>query len=354
MPHLFDPLTIRGITLRNRIGISPMCQYSYIDGFSNDWQITHLGARAVGGVALILTEATSIEPEGRISPFDVGIWSDDQIEPLARLTRVLKSNGAVAGIQLAHAGRKASSAQPWNGGKPILPGEPLGWQGVAPSPIPFNEKHAIPHELSRSEIKEKQTAFINAAKRAKEAGFEWLEIHAAHGYLIHNFYSPISNQRTDEYGGSFENRTRFLRETVQGVREVWPDAYPLAVRISGTDWVEGGWSIPDSVELAIQLKSEGVDLIDCSSGGNVPRVAIPEGAGYQVPISDAVRHGANVLTAAVGMITAPAQADEIIRNGQADVVLLGRELLRDPYWPLHAAQVLKQPAPVPQQYLRAF
>ena len=353
MPHLFEPLTIRGITLRNRIGVPPMCMYSYTDGFSNEWQIIHLGARAVGGAGLIIAEASAVEPRGRITPFDVGIWSDEHIEPVAKVSRVVKKNGAVAGIQIAHAGRKASSSQPWVSEKPILLDKPLGWQGVAPSPIAYNEEYTVPHELSISEILAIQDDFRDGARRALAAGFEWLEIHAAHGYLLHSFYSPISNKRTDKYGGSFENRIRFLLETVRVVRPVWPDHLPLTVRISGTDWIEGGWTVEDSVELARKLKTEGVDLVDCSSGGGVFDAKIPVGPGYQVPISDAVRNGADILTAAVGLITAPAHADEIIRNGRADMVLLGREMLRNPYWPQFAAQVLKQPAPIPPQYLRA-
>jgi 2,4-dienoyl-CoA reductase-like NADH-dependent reductase (Old Yellow Enzyme family) len=328
--------------------------YSYTDGFSNDWQIVHLGARAVGGAGLILAEASAVEPRGRITPFDVGIWSDAHIDPLAKVTSIIKKNGAVAGIQIAHAGRKASSNQPWVSDKPILPDKPLGWQGVGPSPIAYNEEYAVPHELSVSEIHAIQIDFRSGAQRALAAGFEWLEIHAAHGYLLHSFYSPISNKRTDDYGGSFKNRIRFLLETVRAVRPVWPDHLPLAVRISGTDWTQGGWTVEESVELARNLKSEGVDVIDCSSGGCVYKAAIPAGPGYQVPISDAVRNGANILTAAVGLITAPAHADEIIRNNRADIVLLGREMLRNPYWPQHAAQVLKQPVPVPPQYLRAY
>jgi 2,4-dienoyl-CoA reductase-like NADH-dependent reductase (Old Yellow Enzyme family) len=350
MPHLFEPITIKEITLRNRIGVSPMCMYSYTDGFSNDWQVTHLGARAVGGAGLVIAEATAVDPVGRITPYDAGIWSDAHIEPLARVTRVIKENGAVAGIQIAHAGRKAGSKRSWESGE----GERPGWQGVAPSPIAFNQESLIPHELSVEEIKEVQNSFRSAAERALAAGFEWLELHAAHGYLIHSFYSPLSNQRSDEYGGSFENRIRFLLETVRAVRPVWPERLPLTVRISGTDWVDGGWSVDDSVGLARRLKTEGVDLVDCSSGGAVAQARVPAGSGYQVPISEAVRHGADIHTAAVGLITAPAQADEIIRNGRADLVLLGREMLRDPYWALHAAQALKQPAPVPPQYLRAF
>jgi 2,4-dienoyl-CoA reductase-like NADH-dependent reductase (Old Yellow Enzyme family) len=354
MPNLFDPLTIHGITLRNRIGVSPMCMYSYTDGFSNDWQVIHLGARAVGGAGLIISEATAVEPRGRITPYDVGIWSDAHIDPLVRVTRAIKGSGAVAGIQIAHAGRKAGSRRPWDIGKPITPNELPGWQGVGPSPIAFNEEYAVPHEMSVKEIKEVQNSFCAGAQRALTAGFEWLELHAAHGYLIHSFYSPLSNQRSDEYGGSFENRIRFLLETVRAIRPVWPEHLPLTVRISGTDWQEGGWTVGESVELAQRLKAEGVDLIDCSSGGGVAQARVPVGPGYQIPISEAVRKGADILTATVGMITSPAQADEIIRNGRADLVLLGREMLRDPYWALHAAQALKQPAPVPPQYLRAF
>jgi 2,4-dienoyl-CoA reductase-like NADH-dependent reductase (Old Yellow Enzyme family) len=355
MPHLFDPITVRGLTLRNRIGVPPMCMYSYNSGFSNDWQVIHLGARAAGGAGLIIAEATAVEARGRITPHDVGIWCDAHIEPLQRVTRVIKENGAVAGIQIAHAGRKASCNRPWdNNGKPILPDQPGGWQGAAPSPLAFNSDFAVPHQLSVSEIHATQDAFRAAAQRACSAGFEWLELHAAHGYLIHSFYSPLSNQRDDEYGGSFDNRIRFLLETVRAVRPVWPESLPLTVRISATDWVEGGWTLEESVELARRLKAEGVDLIDCSSGGGAAQARVPVGPGYQVPLSEAIRRGADIATAAVGLITAPAQADEIIRNGRADLVLLGREMLRDPYWALHAAQVLKQPAPVPPQYLRSF
>lgn len=354
MPHLFEPFSLRGVTLRNRIGVSPMCMYSYTDGFSNDWQVIHLGTRAAGGAGLIITEATAVEARGRITPFDVGLWADEQVEPLARVTRAIKKNGAVAGVQLAHAGRKASTGRPWEGGKPILPGEPLGWQVIGPSPIAYHDGYAVPTEMSVSEIKAVQQAFRAAAQRALAAGFEWLELHAAHGYLLHSFHSPISNQRTDEYGGSFENRIRFLMETVQTVRPVWPENLPLTVRISGTDWLEGGWSVEDSVELARALKAADVDLIDCSSGGTSLQARVPASPGYQVPIAESVRQGAGIPTAAVGLITGPAQADEIIRSGQADLVLLGREMLRNPYWPLQAARSLNQPAPIPAQYLRAY
>ena len=354
MTALFDPLTIRGVTLRNRIGVSPMCQYSYREGFSNDWQLVHLGARAAGGVGLIITEASAVEARGRITPYDIGLWSDAHIDPLVRVTRFIKEQGAVAGIQIAHAGRKACTDRPWNGGKPILPGDPRFWQAAGSSPLPFAEGHQTPQELSKAGIREVQDAFRAAAVRALAAGFEWLEIHGAHGYLIHSFYSPLSNHRTDEYGGSFENRIRFLLETVRAVRPVWPERLPLTVRISGTDWVEGGWVVEEAVQLSRRLKQEGVDLIDCSGGGNVADARVPVGASYQVPISEAVRKGADILTATVGLITEPMQADEIIRNHRADVVLLGRQMLRDPHWALHAAQSLKQPAPVPVQYLRAF
>jgi len=354
MPHLFEPLTVRGITLRNRIGVSPMCQYSYVDGISNEWQVVHLGARAAGGAGLVIAEATAVEARGRITPHDAGIWSDAHVEPLQRVTGFIKQQGAVAGIQIAHAGRKASTQRPWDGGRPIPPGDPGGWAVVGASPIAFDEGFQEPHELGIAEIGEIQAAFRDAALRSLEAGFEWLEIHAAHGYLIHSFYSPLSNQRTDRYGGSFDNRIRFLLETVQKVRAVWPERLPLAVRISGTDWTEGGWTVEESVALARCLKGEGVDLVDCSSGGNMAHARVPLGPGYQVPIAEAVKHGAGILTASVGLVTSPAHADEIVRNGRADVVLLGREMLRDPYWALHAAQTLKQPAPVPPQYLRAF
>ena len=354
MPHLFDLLTIKEITLRNRIGVSPMCMYSYTDGFSNDWQVIHLGARAAGGAGLVIAEATAVEARGRITPHDLGIWSDEHVEALARMTRVVRENGAVAGIQIAHAGRKASTQRPWDGGKLIPPDAPLGWQVIGPSPVAYNEGYGLPHELNINEIRTVQESFKAAARRALAAGFEWLELHAAHGYLIHSFYSPISNLRADEYGSSFENRIRFMLETVRAVRSVWPERLPLTARISGTDWVEGGWSVDESIELARRLKVEGLDLIDCSSGGGASQAKIPVGAGYQVPISEAIRRGAEIATAAVGLITSPAQADEIIRNGRADIVLLGREMLRDPYWALHAAQALKQPAPIPAQYLRAF
>ncbi len=356
MPGLFDPFTIKEITLRNRIGMSPMCQYSYHDGFSNDWQLMHLGARAVGGAGLIIAEATAVDPAGRITPYDVGIWSDEHIPPLQRVANIIHSQGAVPGIQIAHAGRKACVGRPWGEerGKPITNKDTRWWQAVAPSSIAFTPLHQLPHELTVAEIHGIQKAFTAAARRAYEAGFEWLEIHAAHGYLIHEFYSPFSNHRQDEYGGSFENRVRFLMETIDKVQMVWPKHLPLTVRISGTDWVDGGWVVEDSIELAKLLKKTGVDLVDCSSGGNIADATLPFGAGYQVPISEQVRNQANIPTATVGMITEPQHADEIIRNERADIVLLGREFLRDAYWPLHAAKELGVDFAVPPQYLRAF
>ncbi|BCY17643.1 oxidoreductase [Leptolinea sp. HRD-7] len=354
MTHLFDPLTIRGVTLRNRVGVSPMCMYSYEDGLSNDWQVTHLGARAVGGAGLVIAEATAVDPAGRITPHDAGLWSDDHIEPLTRVTKVIKTNGAVPGIQIGHAGRKASTNRPWtDNGQPIPADNPAGWPVVGPSPVAFNCGYQVPRELTVDEIHTIQNQFRDTARRALAAGFEWLEVHAAHGYLLHNFYSPLSNHRMDDYGGSFENRVRMLIETVRAVRQVWPENLPLAVRISGTDWTDGGWSVDDSVKLAPMLKAEGVDLLDCSSGGNVHGAKIPTGPGYQVPLAEAVR-GTGIMTAAVGLITLPEQAEEIIRDEQADIVLLGREMLRNPYWALQAAQKLGRKVDVPPQYLRAF
>lgn len=354
MAHLFEPLKIKDITLRNRIGVSPMCQYSYRDGFSNDWQVVHLGARAVGGAGLIIAEATAVEPRGRITPWDVGIWSADHIAPLQRVTRVIKENGAVPGIQIAHAGRKACTDKPWLGGKALPREHDLWWQSVGPSALAYSESYGTPHSLEIDEIKSIQGLFANAASRALQAGFEWLEIHAAHGYLINSFYSPLSNQRSDNYGGSFENRIRFLVETVRSVRKVWPERLPLTVRISGTEWVQDGWSIDDSVAMGRILQVEGVDLIDCSSGGNIPKAPVPLAPGYQVPVSEAVRAGAGIPTATVGLITDPLMADDIVRSGKADLILLGREMLRNPYWAIHAAKELGQPAPVPLQYHRAF
>jgi 2,4-dienoyl-CoA reductase-like NADH-dependent reductase (Old Yellow Enzyme family) len=354
MPHLFDPFTIKSVTLRNRIGMPPMDQYSCVDGYANDWHLVHYGTRAAGGAGLAIIEVAAVEANARITPQDLGIWSDAHIEPLARVARFIKEQGCAPGIQIGHAGRKACTRRPWEGGKPIQPGDPDFWPVAGASPIAFSEGCQVPHELSLAEIQSVQASFANAAKRALDAGFEWLELHGAHGYLTHSFYSPLSNQRTDRYGGSFENRIRFFVETVRAVRTVWPEHLPFTARLSGTDWVEGGWTVDETVEMAKMLKAEGIDLLDCSSAGNHPAQKIPLGPGYMVPISEAVRKGAGIPTATVGLITSPTHADEIIRNGRADLVLLGRELLRDPYWPLRAAQALKQPGPVPAQYLRAF
>lgn len=354
MPHLFDSLTIKDLTLRNRIGVSPMCQYSYQDGFSNDWQVVHLGSRAVGGAGLVIAEATAVEARGRITPFDVGIWSDAHMEPLSHVARAVKANGAVPGIQIAHAGRKACTGKPWEGGKPVQPDDPFWWPVVGASPMPFKEGHQTPQELSVPEIRQIQGLFAAAAQRALQAGFEWLELHAAHGYLLQSFLSPLSNQRNDIYGGTFENRTRFAIETVREVRRVWPERLALTVRISGTEWIEGGWSVEDSVALARLLKQEGVDLIDCSSAGNLAGVSVPVEEGYQVHIAEAVRREAEIATAAVGLITHAQLANRIIASGQADIVLLGRKMLRNPYWAIQAARELEQALPVPPQYLRAY
>ncbi len=351
MAHLFSPLTIRDITLRNRIVVSPMCQYSSVDGCANDWHFVHLGSRAVGGAALVMTEAAAVEPAGRISATDLGIWDGKHIEFLARIVRFIDDQGAVAGIQLAHAGRKASTAAPWEGGHPVDERHG-GWKPVyAPSAIAFNPDHQTPEELDFGGIRRIVAGFAEAARRSREAGFKVVEIHAAHGYLIDEFLSPLSNTRRDAYGGSFDNRIRFLREVVQAVRGQWPERYPLFVRISATDWAEGGWDIADSVELARRLKPLAVDLIDCSSGGLI-KTPIPFGPGYQTPFAERIRREGGILTGAVGMITAPAQADHIIRTAQADVVILAREFLRNPYWPLHAAHQLGQDVAWPKQYLR--
>ena len=352
MTQLFDPLTIRAVTFRNRIGVSPMCQYSSVDGFASDWHLVHLGSRAVGGAALVVAEATAIEARGRISPADLGIWKDDHIEPLARIARFIEEHGAVAGIQIAHAGRKASVARPWDGGKPVSD-EAGGWNVVGASPIEFDAGYRVPSELSAAELVDIRRAFCDAATRASSAGFRYLELHAAHGYLLHSFLSPLSNHRTDAYGGSFENRTRLLLETVREVRRTWPANRVFGVRLSCTDWAEGGWTIEDTVRVAQLLEAEGVDLIDCSTGGNVAKAHIPVGPGYQVSFAEAVKRGTQLRVAAVGLITEPVQANTIIAANQADFVFLARELLRDPYFPLTAARALGHRGPVPVQYGRA-
>lgn len=356
MASLFDPFKLRDVTLRNRIGVSPMCQYSCEDGFLNDWHLVHLGSRAVGGAGLIIIEATAVEPRGRISPGDAGLWKDDQVESFARVIRFLKQHGAVPGIQLAHAGRKGSDRVPWDDGPQLTDAEG-GWETIAPSAIAFGgDLPRVPRAMTLDDIRTVQGAFVGAARRALAAGCEWLELHGAHGYLAHSFYSPLSNQRTDAYGGSFENRIRFLLETTREVRRVWPERLPLTVRISATDWAEGGWTADDSVELARRLKAEGVDLIDCSTGGNVKGVSRDVlRPGYQVPFAEKIRREAGIATAAVGLITSAELADAIIAEERADLVLLARQELRDPYWPLHAAQALGRKVDhVPVQYARAF
>lgn len=350
---LFDPLALRGLTLRNRIAVSPMCQYSSDDGFANDWHFVHLGQFAVGGAALVLTEATAVLPDARISPQDLGLWKDEHIEFLARIGRFVRAHGAVWGSQLAHAGRKASTAQPWKGGGPLGVGLG-GWTPIdAPSAIPFDAEYQTPRALDAAGIRAVIAAFRDAARRALAAEMEIVEIHAAHGYLIHQFLSPLSNHRTDEYGGAFDNRVRLVRDVVRAIRQVWPERLPLAVRLSATDWRDDGWSVEETIQLARLLRDDGADLIDCSSGGLVPRVRIPVGAGYQVGFAERVRREAAVATAAVGLITNPQQADTIVRSGQADVVLLARELLRDPHWPLRAARELHRDVAWPPQYERA-
>lgn len=351
MPKVFEPISFRSLTLRNRIAVSPMCQYSSYDGFATDWHLVHVGSRAVGGAALVIAEAAAVSPEGRISPDDLGIWKDEHIEKLKQITTFIHEQGAVAGIQLAHAGRKASTSSPWKGHKQI--GEPTGWQTIAPSPLPFYDTDVPPLEMTIEDIRNCVYHFQQAAVRAASAGFRLVEIHAAHGYLINQFLSPTSNKRTDEYGGSFENRTRFLQEIVEAVRAVWPKELPLFVRISASEWVEGGFNIDDSIRLATILKAMGVDLIDCSSGGNSAQQKIKVEPLYQVGFAEAIRKQAGIATGAVGLITTAEEAKTIIESGQADIVLLARQFLRDPYFPLHAAAKLGEEITWPDQYLRA-
>ena len=350
--HLFDELAIRGLTLRNRIAVSPMCEYSSVDGFASDWHLVHLGSRAVGGAGLVMTEATAVTPEGRISPEDLGIWKDEHIPMLARIAEFIRGQGSVAGIQLAHAGRKGSTYRPWSG-TGAIPLSQGGWIPVGPNSTPFDSTYPVPAALDGNGIRSVVNAFAEAARRSLRAGFQIVEIHAAHGYLLHEFLSPISNDRTDAYGGSFENRTRLVREVVSEVRKVWPERNPLFMRISATDWVQGGWDLEQSIALARQIAPLGVDLIDCSSGGNAAHAEIPIGPGYQVPFAEAVRREAKILTSAVGLITSASQADAIIREGKADLITLAREFLRQPYFPLHAAEELGALVPWPAQYVRA-
>ena len=353
MSHLFESLRLRDVSFRNRAFVSPMCQYSSTDGLANDWHMVHLGSRAVGGAALVMVEATAVTPDARISPRDMGIWSDAHVEPFQRIFAFIDQQGAVPGIQLAHAGRKASTAEPWKGGHPISP-EEGGWRPIyAPSPIAFADGYQVPEALSTAQIAAIVKAFGIAAQCAHAAGARLIEIHAAHGYLLHTFLSPLSNRRNDEYGGPFENRTRAVREVIEAVRKVWPERYPVSLRISATDWAEGGWTVDDSIALAKMVKPLGVDIIDCSSGGLLPNVRIPLGSGYQTPFAQQVRTSAQIPTIAVGMITDPAQADHIVRTGQADAVMLARQFLRDPYWPLHAAHQLGHEIKWPDQYERA-
>jgi 2,4-dienoyl-CoA reductase-like NADH-dependent reductase (Old Yellow Enzyme family) len=351
--HLFAPLTLRSVTLRNRIAVSPMCMYSAVDGRANDWHLVHLGARAAGGAGLVVFEATAVEPRGRISPADLGLWEDGQVEPLARVVRFVAAQGAAPALQIAHAGRKASVRPPWDeGGRPLSPAEG-GWTPVGPSALPFADGYPTPVALDEEGIRGIVRAFTAAARRAEAAGFRAVEIHAAHGYLLHEFLSPLANRRDDAWGGSFENRTRLVREVVSAVRGVWPERLPLLVRISATDWSPGGWDPDQSVELARALAPLGADLVDVSSGGMVPNAIVPAGPGYQTAFAERIRRETGVRTGAVGMIVTPEQADHVVRCGQADLVLLAREMLRDPHFPLRAARMLAQEGPWPRQYLRA-
>ncbi len=352
MSALFTPLRLRETTLRNRIAVSPMCQYSAREGLPNEWHLVHLGSRAVGGAGLVIAEASAVLPEGRISPDDTGLWSDAHAQAWAPIARFIAEQGAAPAIQLAHAGRKAATEAPWRGGGPVVE-TGRGWTPVGPSPLAFAEGHPVPRELTADDIRAVVGAFRDAARRAEQAGFEVVEIHMAHGYLLHQFLSPLSNRRTDEYGGGLENRMRLPLEVAHAVREAFPVERPVLARISATDWVEGGWDLEQSVVLARELRAAGVDLVDCSSGGTVPDAKVPVAPGYQVPFAAAIRERAGVATGAVGMITEPSQAEGIVAGGQADLVLLARELLRDPYWPLHAARALGADVRWPDQYLRA-
>jgi 2,4-dienoyl-CoA reductase-like NADH-dependent reductase (Old Yellow Enzyme family) len=352
MSKLLSPLIIKDIIFKNRIAISPMCQYSAVDGFANDWHLVHLGSRAVGGAALIIQEATAVSPEGRITPADLGIYKEEHVEKLQRIASFINQQGAVAGIQLAHAGRKASCALPWNGGKQLSK-KAGGWRTVAPSTVAFNPEDDIPKELDTNGIMKVIADFKVAAIRALQAGYKLIEIHAAHGYLIHQFLSPLSNRRTDEYGGSFENRIRLILEILKAVQTVWPQNLPLFVRISATDWAEGGWDINEAIKLSSILKTYGVDLIDCSSGGLVPYAKIPFGPGYQVAFAERIKKETGILTGAVGMITEVPQAENILSKGEADLILIARESLRKPYFAFHAAQVLNDDIEWPLQYMRA-
>ena len=354
MSSLFTPYTVRDVTLRNRIVVSPMCEYSSDDGFANDWHVVHLGSRAVGGAGLVLTEANAVTAEGRISPEDLGIWKDEHVEQLARIARFCEQQGARFGTQLAHAGRKGSTKRPWDGDGAVAPADG-GWTPVAPTSAAFSASYPVPEALDEAGIARILDAFAAAAQRTLDAGGSVIELHGAHGYLTHQFLSPLVNTRTDRWGGSFENRTRFAREAVRSVRRVWPERLPLFVRLSATDWVDGGWDVEQSIELARALRGEGVDLIDVSSGGAVPVAAgtIPVGPLYQTPFAERIRREAGIATGAVGMITEPVDAEQIVADGRADLVVIARELLRDPYWPLFAARALGAELAWPAQYRRA-
>jgi 2,4-dienoyl-CoA reductase-like NADH-dependent reductase (Old Yellow Enzyme family) len=350
--HLFSKLRIRELEFKNRIFVSPMCQYSCIDGIPTDWHLVHLGSRAVGGAALVMAEATAVVPEGRISPNDTGIWTDTQAAAFQRITAFISAQGAIPALQIAHAGRKASTDRPWKGGNPLKP-EDGGWQPLAPSAIPFAENYNIPRELSATEIEDLVESFTVAAKRALAAGFKVIEIHMAHGYLLHSFLSPLSNLRTDKFGTDFEGRTRFPLQVAKAVRNFWPASLPVFVRISATDWVEGGWDLEQSVRLCRRLREIGIDMIDCSSGGLAADAKVPIGPGFQVPFAGTIRREAKIATAAVGLITNAQQAEQTLVCGDSDAIFLARQMLRDPYWSLHAAQRLGEDVPWPDPYTRA-
>jgi len=352
MPKLFEPLALRRVTFRNRVFVSPMCMYSSREGLPNDWHMVHLGSRAVGGAGLVIAEATAVSPIGRITPYDTGLWSTAHAEAFAPIVRFIKANGAVAGIQLAHAGRKASTDAPWRGGK-LLDELTGGWTPLAPSPVKFDESYAEPREITPHDLEEILEQFVRAARLAVDAGFQVIELHAAHGYLLHEFLSPLSNFREDEYGGDLENRMRFPLQVAHAVRDTVPPDLPVFVRISATDWAEGGWDLEQSVVFARRLKEIGIDLVDCSSGGLVPHAKVEVGPAYQAPFARRIREEVGIATGAVGMINAPEQANELIENGTADAILIARAMLRDPYWALHAAKVLGQPIDWPPQYQRA-
>lgn len=352
MAQLFTSLKLRELELKNRIVVSPMCQYSADGGYPNDWHLVNYGSRAVGGAGLVIVEATAVCPEGRITPWDLGIWSQEHIPAYQRITDFIRAQGAVPGIQIAHAGRKASTTQPWTGGK-FIPIGAGGWQTVAPSTVPFSPAHGVPHALNANEIDSIVELFVDAANRALAAGFEVAEVHCAHGYLLNEFLSPIANRRDDEYGGSLENRCRLPLRIARAIRDLWPAQWPVFVRISATDWVEGGWDLAQSIQFAKWLKEIGIDLVDCSTGGMVPDAKIPAGPGYQVPFASGVRKQAGIASGAVGIITEAEQAEKILADGDADLIFLARELLRDPYWPLHAAKYLGVDIPWPDQYARA-